>query len=229
MTRIHLLPVVVFAVGALFVLKSIGLFIADDYPVSPISPAAAQDADPEMSKGGKTADAEIENLTVDEAGGMAIDQVAPPNSEQLLLQRLGERRSALEKRAAELDLREQLLNATELRMERRVTELKSIESRIQVAEDKREEKETGRLKGLVQMYENMKPKDAARVFDRLSLDILVDVVRQIKPRKMSAILAKMSPETAERLTVAIATDRATEPDMEPASTELPKIEGKPTN
>ncbi len=54
------------------------------------------------------------------------------------------------------------------------------------------------------MYENMKSKDAARILDRLDMKILVDVATQINPRKMSEILAQMTPEAAERLTVELA-------------------------
>ena len=89
------------------------------------------------------------------------------------------------------------------------------------------------VKNLVIMYEAMKPKDAARVFDRLALDILVPVVQQMNPRKMSDVLAAMSPEAAERLTVAlsvrgrpvVAAERA--PAPVPAGTELPAIEPAP--
>lgn len=262
MNRLRLLPIVVLAAGALFALKTLGLFFHGENPVNPISPAFAQDADtkaPEEAKmdaketdaadkaamnketptepgeegetAAKEGDPASEETVVADATAAetTLDPSLKPNAETLILQRLGERRTALEKRSSELDLREQLLNATELRVERRVTELKAIEGRIKLAEKKREEKESTRLNGLVQMYENMKPKEAARVFDRLSLDILVDVVRQIKPRKMSAILAKMSPENAERLTVALATDTTTETKMAPKGNDLPKIEGKPTN
>jgi flagellar motility protein MotE (MotC chaperone) len=54
------------------------------------------------------------------------------------------------------------------------------------------------------MYEAMKPKEAARVFDRLSHDVLVPVVVQMNPRKMAEVLAVMSPEAAEKLTIALA-------------------------
>ncbi len=54
------------------------------------------------------------------------------------------------------------------------------------------------------MYENMKAKDAARIFERLDMKILVEVATQIKPAKMSEILAQMTPEAAERLTVELA-------------------------
>ena len=58
---------------------------------------------------------------------------------------------------------------------------------------------------LVKVFEGMKAKDAARIFDRLDLKILVEVVTQINPRKMSEVLAAMAPERAEKLTVALAT------------------------
>ncbi len=76
------------------------------------------------------------------------------------------------------------------------------------------------------MYENMKPKDAAKIFDRLELPILVQVTSLINPRKMSDILGLMSPEAAERLTVELAT-RASGDEKGPNTAELPKIQGRP--
>ena len=76
------------------------------------------------------------------------------------------------------------------------------------------------------MYENMKAKDAARIFDRLDMRILLEVASQINPRRMSDILAQMTPEAAERLTVELATRSQTRPKA-PAASDLPKIEGRP--
>ncbi|MBE7245717.1 MAG: hypothetical protein INR63_12245, partial [Actinomycetospora chiangmaiensis] len=67
-----------------------------------------------------------------------------------------------------------------------------------------DEAEKQGLKSIVTMYETMKPKDAARVFDRLGHDVLVPLVVAMNPRKMAEILAVMQPEAAERLTVALA-------------------------
>ena len=77
------------------------------------------------------------------------------------------------------------------------------------------------------MYENMKPKDAARIFDRLDMKILVDVSTQMNPRKMSDILAQMTPDAAERLTVELA-NRAGGAQKTPGADQSPKIEGKPS-
>jgi flagellar motility protein MotE (MotC chaperone) len=113
--------------------------------------------------------------------------------------------------------------AAEKRLEARLGQFKQLEARINDTVRAKDEEEAGRIKKLVTMYENMKPKDAARVFDRLDLRILMEVSAQINPRRMSDILAQMSSEAAERLTVEMAT-RAK--DRPPA--ELPRIVGQPT-
>ena len=61
---------------------------------------------------------------------------------------------------------------------------------------KKDEAEAARFKGLVTMYETMKPRDAAKIFDRLDVGVLIEVASQINPRSMSEILALMSPDTA---------------------------------
>jgi flagellar motility protein MotE (MotC chaperone) len=103
--------------------------------------------------------------------------------------------------------------------------MKAVESRISTASGAKSEIEAARFKGIVTMYEGMKPKDAAKVFDRLEMSVLFEIASQIAPRKMSDILGLMAPEAAERLTVEMAR-RATGSDKSAAVAELPKIEGK---
>jgi flagellar motility protein MotE (MotC chaperone) len=145
-------------------------------------------------------------------------------SERAILERLQARRQELEQRAREIDIRESLLKAAEKRIESRVDEIKAIEAKASAANDQKAEAENARFKGIVTMYEGMKPKDAARVFDRLEMPVLIEIASQIAPRKMSDILGLMSPEAAERLTVELA--RRAGGDKSSASAELPKIEGK---
>jgi flagellar motility protein MotE (MotC chaperone) len=146
-------------------------------------------------------------------------------AERAILEHLQERRQELEARGRELEIRENLLKATEQRIEARVGELKDMEARAGGVTQKKEEADAVRLKNLIIMYENMKAKDAAKIFDRLDLKILVDVATQINPRRMSDIMAQMAPEAAERLTVALATRAAG--DKAAPNSELPKIEGRP--
>ncbi len=160
------------------------------------------------------------------AGPLPTMQVASAG-ERAVLESLQDRRRELEKRAHELDMRENLIKAAEKRIEARLTELKSLEARVDGAAGAREKADAQQFKSLVSMYENMKPKDAARIFDRLELNILVDVSSQMNPRKMSEVLAQMSAEAAERLTTEIA-KRASASGAASADA-LPKIEGKPRN
>ncbi len=102
--------------------------------------------------------------------------------------------------------------------------MKGVESRISVATQQKTDADAARFKGIITMYESMKPKDAAKVFDRLEMSVLFEIASQIAPRKMSDILGLMSPEAAERLTTEMA--RRAGSDRSASAAELPKIEGK---
>jgi flagellar motility protein MotE (MotC chaperone) len=145
-------------------------------------------------------------------------------SERAILERLQARRQELEARAREIDIRESLLKAAEKRVETRVEELKAVEARVATATTQKSDADAARFKGIITMYESMKPKDAAKVFDRLEMSVLFEIASQIAPRKMSDILGLMSPEAAERLTIEMA--RRAGSDKSASAAELPKIEGK---
>jgi flagellar motility protein MotE (MotC chaperone) len=145
-------------------------------------------------------------------------------SERAILERLQARRQELEARAREIDIRESLLKAAEKRVESRVEELKAVEARVSTATTQKTDADAARFKGIITMYEAMKPKDAARVFDRLDISVLFEIASQIAPRKMSDILGLMAPEAAERLTIEMAKRAGS--DKSASAADLPKIEGK---
>jgi flagellar motility protein MotE (MotC chaperone) len=147
--------------------------------------------------------------------------------ERAVLERLQSRRQELDTRNRELEMRENLLKAAEKRLEAKVAELRNTETRVNTAMGTRDQIGAERFKSIVSMYENMKPKDAARIFDRLDMKILVDVSTQMNPRKMSEIMAQMQPDAAERLTVELANRASAQPKTQ-SPDQLPKIEGKPT-
>ena len=156
---------------------------------------------------------------------VAPAQGAPVSpSERAILERLQSRRQELEARAREIDIRESLLKAAEKRIESKVQEMKAVESRIAAVSEQKTEADAAHFKGIITMYENMKPKDAAKVFDRLEMSVLFEIASHIAPRKMSDILGLMSTEAAERLTAEMA--RRANPDKSASAADLPKIEGK---
>ena len=243
---IRVLPVVLTAIFGLAVLKIAGLVIDGgyvfDYRSDSTKPSWAQEAF-NFPGGNKSDSADItgsvkEKPKEEEAAKPAAapevgkaDAVAHPEqpqsvspSERAILERLQSRRQELEARAREIDIRESLLKAAEKRAEARLEELKAVESRITTAAQQKNEADAARFKGIITMYEGMKPKDAAKVFDRLEMPVLFEIASQIAPRKMADILGLMSTEAAERLTVEMARRAGT--DKSASTSDLPKIEGK---
>ena len=122
-------------------------------------------------------------------------------SEVKVLQSLAARRESLNKRESNLDLQEKLLMAAESRVNEKIDNLKAIEARIVELLGTRDEEQEEQIASLVKIYETMKAKDAARIFERLETDTLLDVAARMKEQKVAAILAKMNPDSAQDLTV----------------------------
>jgi flagellar motility protein MotE (MotC chaperone) len=255
----RLIPVVLFATVTLLALKIGGLITGGGYTLGTPRTAQAQVAPgkrswaqdvlgfpevtgsvdkPKPADANGTAKGDAEKPAAPAAAAAPAPEGKPvviegtrtmSPAERALLERLQERRQELDQRAREMDIREGLLSSAEKRIEARLNEVKDIEARITAAMAKKDEADIARIKGLVTMYENMKAKDAARIFDRLDMRILLEVASQINPRRMSDILAQMSPQAAERLTVELATrpHHASPVEKPPAVTDLPKIEGRP--
>ncbi|MFO1148484.1 MAG: flagellar protein FlbB [Alsobacter sp.] len=222
--KLRLLPAVAGGAAALLLLKGIDLWRQETYVAQTIraeNPANSPFTesilrmrerrvfDPETT--GSTAAPPKEEKKADPPPApvgtpVKLDEPAVSPAERGLLQKLGERREQLDERQRELDTRENLLKAADKKLEERINELKALEAKAAGPEGqpKKDVTEQQQLKNLVTMYEAMKPKEAARVFDRLSLPVLVPVVNAMNPRKMSEILAAMSPESAEKLTVELA-------------------------
>jgi flagellar motility protein MotE (MotC chaperone) len=244
--EIRVIPVLLVAIAGLAVLKVAGLVIDGgyvfDYRPDSTTRSWAQEtlnfptgrADPADVTGS------VQEKPKEEAAkpAVAAPEVAKPDgtvvypdpaqpvspSERAVLERLQSRRQELEARAREIDIRESLVKAAEKRIEARVQEMKAVESRINTATEQKSEADAARFKGLITMYEGMKPKDAAKVFDRLEMPVLIEIASQIAPRKMADILGLMSTDAAERLTVELA--RRAGSDKSASAADLPKIEGK---
>ncbi len=169
---------------------------------------------------------EAGSLDDSEAGssiGGSTSAAGATRTELSILQSLRNRREELAAREESLQLRENLIAAAEERLEGRISQLEALEARLQAAAEAELDARKEEMQGLVTMYETMKPKEAARIFDRLPMDVLLDVVNAMNPRKMAAVMARMSPESAQRLTGELA--RSNRRTKEPGHDQLPKIGG----
>ncbi|NIJ41146.1 flagellar motility protein MotE (MotC chaperone) [Parvibaculum indicum] len=224
--RLRLLPMVMVAAALLLGLKVID--IGEQLTGGPggrfdyVSPAVASAPEKDVAEDAEKDTAEDADTKAAEAGddpaGDSVVANAPAGatgidggandlskSEIAVLESLSKRREELARRAKALDMREQLVGAAEKRLQDRVDELKQIQADIDRTIERKDERSEERLASVVKMYESMKPKDAARIFERLDMGVLLDVVKRMSPRKMASVLSQMDPVAAQELTVELAT------------------------
>jgi flagellar motility protein MotE (MotC chaperone) len=201
----------------------------DEKPTDPkAEPTPEEKAANEKAKAELKKKMETEGTHLPIPNGSAAAPVNSSPEERALLEKLRDRRGEIEARNRDLELRDNLLRLSERKVDEKIGELRSLEGQMGKSNPQNDAK--ARYRPLVVMYESMKPKDAARVFDRLDLVVLISLVDQMNPRKMSEILAAMEPATAEKLTVALARKAASgdggmteNPQGKPNDTELPRL------
>ena len=184
--RIRLIPIVIF--GAAFmatlklgsVIQGVGGLVAATSAAesgAQEEPAAAQDG---PNKGATTKEIRVAGKAAEKSSdagepgaddakdkvkkkGEWVDPAAMTGAELEVLQRLSARRKVLDKRAKELELRRNLLQATERRVDTKVAELKQIQATINALLRRHSKQKEEQMRSVVKIYENMKPKDAARI------------------------------------------------------------------
>jgi flagellar motility protein MotE (MotC chaperone) len=129
-----------------------------------------------------------------------------------LFEDLKKRRATLDEQARELAVREALLKAAQQEIDQKYQELVSLRSEIETLLKQQSDEEKARVASLVKIYEGMKPKDAARIFNTLDMDVLLNVVGRMSERKSAPIIASMDPARARNLTIMLMEQKAL-PDL----------------
>ena len=130
----------------------------------------------------------------------------PPMSEaeKATLQDLRARRKELDDRSVRLDEREAMLTAAERRLSERVQQLTALQTKLEQLEKDRQDRQDANWRGLVRTYEDMRPRDAATIFNELDSAVLIQVLDRMKDAKAAPILAAMTPERARAITAQLA-------------------------
>jgi flagellar motility protein MotE (MotC chaperone) len=133
--------------------------------------------------------------------------VGPPpvtESEKALLQELRQRRQDLDSRADAVATRESLLVAAEQKLTARVAELQALQARLEGLSAAQKQREEAGWQGLVKLYETMKPKDAATIFNDLAMPVLLQLMDRMKDAKAASVMAAMNPDKARDVTAELA-------------------------
>ena len=133
-----------------------------------------------------------------------------------VLQSLAKRRDAIEAREQLLMQREALLEAAEQEVDLKITELANLRADIERLLGQQEKVQEERLRSMVKIYESMKPKEAAAIFNTMDMDILLSVLSRMNERRSAPIFAAMSPERAQQVTI-----RLVEQSQLPQQLDLP--------
>ena len=187
----RLLPLTTFALAALLAVKSAELVrtavAADDKPAA--APTVAVQAPVPSPQPSPQQD----------AGTAPVS-----DGERTVLLDLRQRREALDAREAGLTERESLLAAAEKKLATRIGELQVLQKRLEELDAARRQREDASWQGLVKLYEAMKPRDAALIFNDLDMPVLLQVVDRMKEAKAAPVLAAMHPDKARDLTTQLA-------------------------
>lgn len=222
----RLLPVALGAMGVLLAAKVTALLEA---PLGPPAPGARLVASASASE------PKAASLSASPTGGSAPrgaaatgeppPQAAPaPTPEQRaereLLQALRARRAELDAREQALAAREAVAEALEKRATQRLEEAAALARQAVAAapaegdraererlERERSAREEAGWRQMVKLYEAMRPRDAAAVFDELDLAVLVPLVDRMRKAKAAPVLGAMRPERARALTAELARHR----------------------
>lgn len=191
---VRLLPSVVVVGTALLVMKTSGL-VHEAYAEAASQKSAPLTNDPVPAN-------------ADYAGG-ADDEMASA-SEVNVVNALAKRRKELDARNATLNTQANMIAAAEQRVDAKITQLKQLQAQINALLVQRDDAQKAQIAALVKTYSTMKPVDAARIFNSLPDDVLLPVAQSMKSDVLALVMAKMSSDAAQKLTVRLA-DRLTLP------------------
>ncbi len=127
--------------------------------------------------------------------------------------RLAEKEKRLVIRSKELEVEREVLTKLRDDLDAQIARLEELKQEIAGLLEQVSAEEEARLDKLVSIYEAMKAKQAAAIFNRLELPVLLKVARRMRETKLAPILARMDPARARQITAELS-----------AAPELPRLD-----
>jgi flagellar motility protein MotE (MotC chaperone) len=188
--HLRLFPAVIIVGGGLLAIKSVGL-VHEAYAQTAMTGQVAAPAPQDATQ------VAIADPSVDDADSSSAAEVE-------VLTSLSKRRSELDSREQDLNMQSNLIAAAEQRVDGKIASLKDLQTQMQTLLGQRDAADQAQINSLVKTYSSMKPADAARIFNALDETVELNVAALMKSDVLGAILAKMQPDVAQKLTVRLA-------------------------
>lgn len=125
--------------------------------------------------------------------------------------RLNERKRELDAREEELNRMEAELNKQKIDIEKRMESIESARKNISEVLDDKVKVDDKKVETLVQLYSNMKPPQAAKIFEEMDEDLAVEIFGRMKKKNAAEIMNLIKPEKAKLFTEKFAGYRRDKP------------------
>jgi len=143
------------------------------------------------------------NPTIAQLSGLSQSEVE-------VLQALSARRQTLDQRATQIETQDDMMAAAQRRIDERLAELHQLETTVNGLLGQLDQAQEQRLAALVDVYQRMRAKDAANVFNGLDDTVMVQVASRMRQTNLAEVMGRMQPDRARHLTQLLA-DRARPP------------------
>lgn len=113
------------------------------------------------------------------------------------LYKLNERKKQLDAKEEELAKKAQEIEAQKLQVEAKLKELEEYRGKISSVLQERIKTDEAKLDTLVQVYTNMKPNQAAKIFETMDEDLVIEILSKMKKKTAADILNLIKTEKAQ--------------------------------
>lgn len=136
---------------------------------------------------------------------------APPADFAALMDVFREREDRIVTREEEIQIRAQALSVTDAAITKKLGQLEAAEenlrSLIALAETAAEDD----VSKLTEVYESMKPKDAAALFEQMDPEFAAGFLSRMQPEAAAGVMAGLTPQAAYTISVVLAGRNASVP------------------
>lgn len=118
-------------------------------------------------------------------------------------ERIQQEREQLAQLKRDIDLKLDELSAVQAKIDASLEEKAKMEAQAQKVQD---ETEAAKIKQLVKVYTTMSPKQAAKIIDKLDMQVVYEVFSNMKGEQVGQILTYVSEDRAAEITERMASD-----------------------
>ena len=140
----------------------------------------------------------------EERFSVALDDTVARSEIQALLDAIRDREAAVDKRQEELQEREEKLAQLEKDLSAKLEELVAAEDKLRDTLALAQSASENDIGNLVSVYENMKPKQAAALFQVMDPEFAAGFVGRMNPQQAAAIMANLTPEISYTISAILA-------------------------